>query len=145
MLIRKLQPADIPSVVEIWYQASLVAHNFIPAAYWQEHKPAMAETYLPNSETYLAVTDEQVFGFISLTGNYLAALFIRPEAQRRGIGKLLLDYVKEKRETIELRVYAKNSGSIAFYKNQGFTEISRTEDEKTGEQELLLTWSAQEE
>ncbi len=100
----------------------------------------MAETYLPNSETYLAVTDEKIFGFISLTGNYLAALFIRPEAQRCGIGKLLLDYIKERHETIELRVYAKNTGSVNFYKRQSFAEITRIEDKASGEMEILLHW-----
>ncbi|MCG8309607.1 MAG: hypothetical protein MI975_19590 [Cytophagales bacterium] len=57
MEIRKLETKDIEIVVELWYKTSVVAHDFIPANYWEKNKDAMASTYLPNSETYLAIEE----------------------------------------------------------------------------------------
>lgn len=48
MEIRKLESEDILPVVELWYETSIEAHDFISADYWKENKEAMATQYLPN-------------------------------------------------------------------------------------------------
>jgi putative acetyltransferase len=60
MEIRKLDTKDIDTVVELWYETSVIAHNFISATYWGNNKEAMASIYLPNSETYLAIENEKI-------------------------------------------------------------------------------------
>lgn len=140
MKIRELRINDIDTVVELWYETSVVAHNFIPVAYWQENKKVMASNYLPNSETYLAVDDDRIYGFIAMVEDYLAAIFVSNEMQGNGIGKKLLNFIKEKRTTIQLRVYKKNSKSVAFYKSQDFSIISENRDEETGEAEFAMEW-----
>ncbi len=140
MKIRELHIKDIDTVVELWYETSVVAHNFIPVAYWEKNKKVMASNYLPNSETYLAVEDDRIYGFISMVEDYLAAIFVSNEMQGNGIGKKLLNFIKEKRTTIQLRVYNKNTKSIEFYKSQDFSIISESQEEETGEYELLMEW-----
>lgn len=140
MKIRELRINDIDTVIELWYETSVVAHNFIPVAYWQENKKVMASNYLPNSETYLAVEGDKICGFIAMVEDYLAAIFVSNEMKGNGIGKKLLNFIKEKRTTIQLRVYKKNSKSVAFYKSQDFSIISENRDEETGEAEYVMEW-----
>ena len=47
MEIRKLASKNIETVVELWYNTSIIAHNFISEDYWKKNKEAMASKYLP--------------------------------------------------------------------------------------------------
>ena len=141
MDIRVLNSIDIKKVVELWYETSVLAHNFISPDYWEENKDAMANVYLPNSETYLAIKENAIVGFISMTDNYLAALFVKTDMQGNGIGKKLLNYIKERRDTIQLKVYKKNARSIQFYEIQDFKTLSESNDENTNEIENLMEWN----
>ena len=140
MKIRKIKSKDIAVVVELWYDTSVRAHDFISSDYWKENKDAMANVYLPNSETYLAIRNVKINGFISMVDDFLAALFVKTDSQGKGFGKKLLNYIKERRETIQLRVYKKNSNSVNFYKKQGFKILSENKDDNTNEIEILMEW-----
>ena len=85
-------------VVDLWYDTSIIAHDFISAEYWEAHRDSMATEYLPNSETFLAISNNEIVGFVSVVENFLPALFIKNNKQRKGIGKQLLNFVKELRE-----------------------------------------------
>jgi len=141
MKIRKLESSDIPIVVELWYETSILAHSFISPDYWKANRDAMATTYLPDSETYVAVKENEILGFVSMVDNYLAAIFVRKKMQGSGVGKKLLDLVKETRSTIELKVYKKNIDSVNFYKKQGFEAVSERLDESTKETEVFMKWN----
>ena len=52
-MIRPLLTSDLDAAVELWYQASLQAHDFIPAAFWQEQRIAMRDSYLPASKSWV--------------------------------------------------------------------------------------------
>ncbi|MDA3907060.1 MAG: N-acetyltransferase [Bacteroidales bacterium] len=140
MEIRKLESIDITTVVELWYEVSVQAHNFISPEYWNKNKEAMATQYLPNSETYLAIDEGAIVGFVSMMESYLAAIFVQTNMQGLGIGKKLLYYIKDKRETIQLKVFKKNSNSVQFYTKQGFKILSKNTEESTNEIEFLMEW-----
>ena len=40
--------------------------------------------------------------------------------QSQGIGKILLNYAKDKRNKLYLNVYQKNARAMSFYKREGF-------------------------
>jgi len=141
MEIRKLENNDIVEVVQLWYETSIEAHDFISPDYWGGNKDAMARVYLPNSETYLAIKEGNIIGFIAIAENYLAAIFVKNNMQGNGVGKNLLNYIKERRETIQLKVYKKNSRSVNFYKSQGFKLLSENIEEIVNEVELVMEWS----
>lgn len=140
MEIKKAEDSDIAEIIDIWYEVSLQAHCFIPADYWKANKQLMKEKYLPTAETFVAVNGEKISGFISLVDDYLAAIFIRPELQGKGIGSALLNYVKKNHNTLQLNVFCKNRKSIEFYKSKGFVIISESENEETGENEFVMKW-----
>ena len=138
--IRKIRDDDIPEVVDLWYDVSIQAHDFIPEGYWQANKTVMKRKYIPMSETYLATRGDKILGFISLVDNYLAAIFVRQEIQGNGVGSSLLDYGKKLRNNLQLKVYSKNTKSIEFYKARGFSVISESEDDGTGANEIVMEW-----
>jgi putative acetyltransferase len=138
--IRKLKNEEISTIVELWYETSIDAHYFISKEYWKANKTEMKEKYIPNSETYVAEIDKNIAGFISLMDNYLAAIFVKPQEQGKKIGTTLLNYVKDLKKKLQLKVYSKNIKSVEFYKTNGFSVQSESIDENTGEKELLMEW-----
>lgn len=140
MEIRELKKEDISVVVELWYNVSIQAHSFISNEYWEKNKEAMATQYLPGSECYLAIKEGTIVGFVAMVEDYLAAIFVHTDMQGYGIGKKLLDFIKSKRETAQLKVYKNNPKSIHFYKNQGFSIISESIEELTNEAEIFMEW-----
>lgn len=141
MKIRKLESKDIATVVELWYETSIQAHDFISSDYWKANKEAMTKTYLPNSETYLVETENEITGFVAMVDNYLAAIFVKETEQGKGIGQQLLDHVKSLKELIQLKVYKKNTKTFQFYKKNGFTILNESVEKETGEIEFFMEWT----
>lgn len=140
MNIRVNKETEIERLVEIWYEGSLIAHDFIDKDYWKSQRKEMKEKYLPMSETYVISDKGIIVGFISMVNNYLAALFIDNKHQSKGYGKELLRFIKEQRENIQLKVYKKNDKAVHFYLKNGFAKIEELLDGQTGEKELLMEW-----
>lgn len=138
--IEEISEEDIPQIVDIWYEVSLQAHGFIPSEYWKEHKEQMSKKYIPMSETFKATDNDGILGFISLLGDYLAAIFVKSGSQGNGIGSRLLNYAMKIRNRLELKVYCKNQKSIEFYKSKGFIVVSESKDNDTGENEFTMEW-----
>ncbi|WP_405096916.1 GNAT family N-acetyltransferase [Oceanobacillus sp. FSL H7-0719] len=140
MKIRSNKNTEINKLIEIWYEGSLIAHDFIDGNYWKSKKAEMAEKYIPMSETYVVSNEKDVVGFVSMMDNYLAALFIDVKHQGGGYGKELLDFIKRQRENIQLKVYKGNQKAVDFYLKNGFAIKEETLDEQTSEEEFLMEW-----
>lgn len=141
-MIRNFQQQDEDSIIRIWLEASAIAHSFIPRSYWEDKVPDMRNKYLPQSQT-LVYEDEhtnETSGFISLIGNYIAALFVSPDRQGQGIGQALMALAKQQHPELELNVYAENTRALAFYRRQGFTIVREQTDEQTGQQEFAMKY-----
>lgn len=138
--IKKITKKDIPQIVDIWYEVSLQAHDFISRDYWKSSKDQMSNKYIPMSETYKATDGDEILGFISLLDDYLAAIFVKSEFQGKGIGSLLLNHAMALRNTLQLKVFCKNIKSVEFYTSRGFSVISEAKDNETRESELVMQW-----
>lgn len=138
-MIRKLQKADINAVADMWLNANLKAHCFIPAQYWESNFELVKEM-LSGAKVYVYENDQKIQGFVGLNGEYIEGIFVLSEMQSRGIGKLLLDYVKDKRPELRLNVYQKNPRAVAFYQREGFKIQREGVDEATGEKDYTMLW-----
>ena len=138
-MIRKLQKADINRAADIWLKTNLKAHFFIPEQYWISNYEFVKEM-LPQAEVYVYEDDKMIQGFIGINDEYIEGIFVSDEMQSRGIGKMLLDYIKDKKDRLQLKVYQKNVGAMSFYQREGFTIQSESMDEFTGEKEYVMNW-----
>ncbi|ATG74087.1 GCN5 family acetyltransferase [Zobellella denitrificans] len=140
-MIRKNQPQDTEAVLNIWLAASIKAHDFISSEFWLSQLENMRRLYLPASEVYVYEQDGDVVGFYALKGSVLAAIFVDPAHQGRGIGKALLQHARAQRKALSLTVYKANQASCAFYLKHGFSIEGEQQDPHTGHPELLMTTS----
>ena len=139
-MIRNYRETDLEEMVRIWYDASVIAHYFMPASFWASHKSAMKEKYLPLAENYVFEQEGKVAGFISLVGEIVCALFVAPEVQGNGAGKALLEHAKTLKGRLSLKVYRENRKAILFYEKSGLRAAGEEVDEHTGCVQILMEW-----
>ena len=140
-MIRKLQKVDINRVADIWLKTNLKAHYFIPEQYWTNNY-AVVKEMLPQAEVYVYEDDKIIQGFLGINAEYIEGIFVSDEMQSHGIGKILLDYIKDKKVRLQLNVYQKNVRAISFYQREGFTIQGERMDEFTGEKEYVMNWES---
>ena len=140
-MIRELRKADINKVANIWLDTNITAHYFIPAQYWQNNFELVKELLL-QATVYVYEHNQEIQGFIGLNDDYVEGIFVSDEMQSRGIGKILLDYIKDKKDRLQLKVYQKNVRAMSFYQREGFTIQSEEMDEFTREKEYVMNWES---
>lgn len=141
-MIRQFKKNDLPAVMQIWLDTNIKAHDFIPMEYWENNYEIVKEI-LPDAEIYVHEDDTAGFidGFIGLTDNYIAGIFVKEDKQSKGIGKKLLNYVKNIKPNIGLSVYQKNTKAVRFYKREQFKIVSENVDDITNEKEFIMEWN----
>ena len=141
-MIRPFRESDLFAVMQLWLETNVQAHTFIAPCYWSGHYDPVKKL-LPQAETYIYESDatRRIEGFIGLTEEYIDGCFVKESAQGKGIGKQLLDHAKSTRDTLSLRVYAKNTRAVRFYQREGFAVQEEDTDNGTGDTELILVWN----
>ncbi|MDE5671427.1 MAG: N-acetyltransferase [Eubacterium sp.] len=143
-MIRKFTDTDINAVAEIWLSTNIEAHYFIPPQYWQNHFEAV-KAMLLQAEIYVYEEADRIQGFIGLDNNYIAGIFVCTDAQSKGIGRQLLDYVKTIKPELSLHVYKKNTRAVKFYQREDFRISAENIDKDTNEAEYEMIWQKQSE
>lgn len=138
-MIRKLQKVDINNVANIWLDTNIKAHYFIPAQYWKSNLE-LVKVLLLQATVYVYEDNQKILGFIGINGEYIEGIFVSEAMQSQGIGKILLNYVKETRSKLLLNVYQKNAPAISFYQREGFKIQNSGVDEATGEKDYVMVW-----
>ena len=109
-----------------------------------EDRRFFAERVLRECEVLVVRRSGAPVAFLALKEDMVEHLYVRPEAQREGIGSALLDAAKAWRpDGLRLWVFERNSGARAFYARHGFTEVTRTDGSGNEEREpdVLMAWS----
>ncbi len=130
---------DIDRVADIWLKTNLKTHYFISNQYWKSNYELVKEM-MSQSEVYVFEVDKMIQGFVGLNNEYIEGIFVSEEMQSCGIGKLLLNYIKDKKDRLQLNVYQKNARAISFYQREGFIIQCKGLDEATGEKEYTMLW-----
>jgi len=137
-LIRKDDPDDLAPLLEVWYDASRVAHPFLSTAFMDQERRAIAQTHLPNAETWVYEEKGAVVGFMSLISNEIGGLFVTSRRHRCGIGRAPLDHVRASRDHLEVEVFEANRIGRSFYDAYGFEIVETQRHAETGHKTLRM-------
>lgn len=140
-MIRKMEEKDISDVLQIWLETNIKAHSFIEKEYWTGNYE-MVKQILPEAEVYVYEEEKsgQIAGFIGINDQYVEGLFVKETVQSNGIGKRLMDYVKNRKIELCLGVYQKNARAVHFYLRENFLIQAEETDENTDEKEYIMRW-----
>ncbi len=103
-MIRKLLNGDIDRVADIWLKTNLKTHYFISNQYWKSNYELVKEM-MSQSEVYVFEMDKMIQGFVGLNNEYIEGIFVSEEMQSCGIGKLLLNYIKDKKDRLNSLIF----------------------------------------
>lgn len=138
-MIRKLQKEDIGRAADIWLDTNIEAHDFISAKYWRSNFKMVKEMFL-QAEMYVYEEENEIKGFVGLNGSHIEGIFVCRIEQSKGIGRQLLDFVKDRKNQLSLSVYQKNMRAVKFYQRENFSIRSEITDQNTGEKEYFMVW-----
>ena len=138
-MVRELRKEDINKVADIWLDTNIKAHFFISAQYWKSNLELVKELLL-QATVYVYEDNNGMQGFIGLNDEYIEGIFVSDEMQSQGIGKILLNYAKDRRHKLLLNVYQKNTRAIAFYQREEFVIQYDGLDKATSEKDYVMVW-----
>jgi len=139
-MIRKYKDSDIEEILEVWYQASRMAHPFLDADFMGMEKRNIRDVYIPNTTTWVYEKEGVILGFISMMGNEVGAIFVRPDMHGKGIGRQLMDFVAAYHDVMEVEVFERNAVGRAFYDKYGFELIEEYMHKFTNNRLLRLRY-----
>jgi ribosomal protein S18 acetylase RimI-like enzyme len=94
------------------------------------------------AESWVIQQDGQVLGYAACRDNLIDLMMIDHEVHRRGLGAALLAHVEKEmfQEHTELRLesFAANEPANAFYRKQGWLDVSRRFDEASGVAKIVF-------
>jgi putative acetyltransferase len=136
--IRRATPEDVGAMAQIvcdWEAAT----EWMDSAYGPEEISGFIREALPAREMWVA--GEPIEGYLSLDpkASRVGGLYCRKTG--RGLGKALMDKVKERRDFLWLTTHEPNLKAQDFYKREGFVEVSRHEAEPPNTvREVRMEW-----
>lgn len=140
--IRQANDGDIAPVARLFRAVRRACLPYLPDLHspeddlWFFRNRVFAEC-----EVWVAQADA-IDGFVAFRAGWVDHLYLRPDCQRRGIGKALLALAMTRHSPVRLWVFQKNQAAIRFYRAQGFREIERTDGSRNEEREpdVMLEW-----
>src|SRR5579862_27066 len=114
--VSPVQPAEFPQVVEVWEASVRATHHFVSESDIQFFRPLVGES-LPNVPDLACVrdSDNNIVGFIGISGSEIESLFIHPDWRGKGVGRRLIRYAVEERGATTLDVNEQNEQALGFY------------------------------
>ena len=138
-MIREFKETDLNNIMKLWLGTNISAHDFIEEEYWKSNYQQVSQM-MPKATIYI-YEENTIEGFIGLSGNYIAGLFVESNSQSKGIGKALLDHIKSSNEELVLHVFRKNERAVQYYLREGFFIEDEKLDINTSETELVMRWT----
>ena len=123
-IIREYRPEDFDAVTILWRisrEKSLPEHQRAKGHFFYEDRDYFRDHLLINNRVWVVISESHPVAFIAMKKDFIDHLYIHPDYQRRGIGKALLEFARERSPNhIWLFTLQVNVNGRAFYEKNGF-------------------------
>jgi len=141
-VIRRYEKDDLAELLDVWYEASQIAHPFLSPDFFKREREDIEQQHLPIAETWVYEEKGKLVGFIALVGDEVGGIFVSPRRQGHGIGRALMDHARASRDHLDVEVFEANQIGRAFYDSYGFMLAGKTVHEATGQPVLRLRFDS---
>ena len=101
------------------------------------------ERVFETCEVWGAFDGAAMRGIIAFREGWIDQLYVLPTAQRRGVGKDLLQVAQNAFDRLQLWTFQRNAPALRFYEARGFALIQQTDGARNEEKEpdALYLWT----
>jgi ribosomal protein S18 acetylase RimI-like enzyme len=144
MWVRTASERDLPAVQKLLRETWHATYDAIYGVErvneikrdWHSLESLKSRLSKPHSEFVLFEGEEGIIGMAFASQSdpgfvTLYQLYVHPDAQRRGVGSLLVDEIIAAfpdAKSLRLEVEPENTSSVAFYAAKGFAQVGRAEN-----------------
>ena len=135
MTIREALAEDRDTLVRVWLRSVRATHTFLTEDDIESLLPLVQDELGSDSGLELWVLtgdDDAVIGFMGLSGNDVAALFLDPDQLRHGGGRMLIEHARRLKGPLTVDVNEQNPGAVRFYQATGFEQVGRSPTDDAG-------------
>ena len=126
-------PEDYEEILHVWETSVRHTHDFLTEEDIQFYKPLVRDHYLPAVELFvIRNANGKIAAFMGLSDELIEMLFVHPDEQRKGYGKRLIEYARDKKQMDKVDVNEQNEKALQFYLHLGFQIIGRDETDSMG-------------
>src|SRR5262245_14765363 len=127
MKVRPLQDEDVPATVALWHETRKDTYHFLVnerSLTLHDSARYFEEVIRPGADLWVAEEGEQILGYLARKGSYIDRLYVRPSAQRKGVGLALLRKAQELSPGgLQLHTHQENTKARRFYEKHGFKAV----------------------
>jgi ribosomal protein S18 acetylase RimI-like enzyme len=129
MEVRPPRHRELEDVVAIWHETRKETHTSIgiemeKSLTLDHSRRIFLEQIAPHCQLWVAEKDGAIHGFLAMRGSYIDRMYVRPSAQRSGVGGALLEKARELSPAgLELHTHQKNRRARSFYEKHGFRAV----------------------
>jgi ribosomal protein S18 acetylase RimI-like enzyme len=124
-IIRDYRPKDFDAVTILWRIArekSLPEFQRAKGHFFYEDQDYFRDHILKEDKVFVVESDERPVAFMAMRDDFIDHLYVHPDYQNQGLGKLLLDYARQlSPDHIWLYTLQINMNAREFYERNGFT------------------------
>jgi len=135
-VVRPLAEADVDDVCEVFRRSRAAAMPWLPVLHTPDEDRRFFANEIATSESWAADSDGVLLGFALRREGWLNHLYVDPPSWRVGVGRDLLTKVAhDPSDGLDLWVFERNVAARAFYAEQRFVEVERTDGRGNEERE----------
>ena len=144
LVIRAMQPADLPETLDLWvaaWQAAYPAIDFNARRGWTADR--IAELGRTGSQTLIALKARRIVGAMVVNPDtgYLDQIVVAVDCQGSGMAETLLAEAQRLSPTkLDLHVNQDNARAIHFYEKHGFVKTGEDVNPRSGAPIYLMRW-----
>jgi putative acetyltransferase len=144
LVIRPMQPADLPETLDVWvaaWQAAYPAIDFNARRGWTADR--IAELERTGSRSLIVLKDGRIVGAMVVNPDtgYLDQIVVATDCQGAGIAERLLAEARRLSPgKLDLHVNQDNGRAIRFYEKHGFRKTGEDVNPRSGAPIYLMGW-----